>query len=113
MLNEILLIFLLLAGLFYWSHFHQIWEMALNSAKARCRLANVQMLDDYVAIKKSRLARDRFGNRQLRHTFGFEFTATGYDRYQGRIVFLGRQLESFYMEPHRIETTYSAARDSL
>jgi len=113
MLNEILLIFLLLAGLFYWSHLHQIWEMALSSAKARCRLAHVQMLDDYVAIKKVRLVRDRHGKRRLRHTFGFEFTATGYDRYHGQIVFLGRQLESFYMEPHRIDTASPAAIDRL
>jgi len=113
MLNEILIIFMLLAGLFYCSHLHQIWEMALNSAKARCRLAQVQMLDDYVAIKNIRLARDRHGNRRLRLTFGFEFTATGHDRYHGQIVYLGRQLESFDMEPHRIGPTPPSAIDSL
>lgn len=103
MLNEFLLIFLLLAGLIYWFRFHQVWETALSTTKARCRIADVQMLDDYVAINKIRLARDRYGNRRFRYTFGFEFTATGHDRYHGQIVFLGDQLESFYMEPHRFE----------
>ncbi len=103
MVNEILLIFLLFSGLFYWYTLHKTWEIALATTKARCRIANVQMLDGYVALEKIRLARDRYGQCQFRYTFEFEFTATGQDRYHGTVVFLGHRFESFYMEPHRLD----------
>lgn len=107
MLNEIMLIILLLAGIFSWFRWQQVNEIALNAAKTHCLAAEVQMLDDYVAAKSVRLARDKFGNWRLRRTFEFEFTATGNERYNGKITVLGRQVESVYMEPYRIETSFT------
>jgi hypothetical protein len=63
----------------------------------------VQMLDDYVALNGIRLKRDKLRKMQIQRSFLFEFSSTGYERYQGTVLMLGRQVESIYMEPYRIE----------
>jgi hypothetical protein len=63
----------------------------------------VQMLDDYVALNGIRLKRDKLRKMQIQRSFLFEFSSTGYERYQGTVLMLGRRVESIYMEPYRIE----------
>lgn len=103
MLNDIILITLLLAGFWYWYKFQQVKELALAATLNHCRAVDVQMLDDYIAVNGLRLIRDKSGKLQIQRTFMFEFSSTGAERYNGKIVMLGLRVESIYMEPYRIE----------
>jgi hypothetical protein len=103
MLDDIFLIVLLLVAYLYWSTAQQVKELALKATRAHCLDMEVQMLDEYVALDGIRLKRDEAGKVHVRRSFLFEFSSTGNERYNGRIVMLGRQVESIHMEPYRFE----------
>jgi hypothetical protein len=103
MLDDIFLIALLLVAYLYWSKAQQVKELALKATRAHCLNMDVQMLDEYVALDGIRLKRDEAGKVHVRRSFLFEFSSTGNERYNGRIVMLGRQVESIHMEPYRFE----------
>ncbi len=103
MLDDLILIVLLLGVSLYWISWQQAREIALNAVRAHCLNLEVQMLDEYVALNRTRLHRDSKGRMQLRRVFSFEFSSTGNERYNGVITLLGRRVESIHMEPYRIE----------
>jgi len=103
MSDPVILISLLLLASVYWFKSQHIREIALNATKAHCRAMEVQMLDDYVALKSLRLKKDKSGKTRLQTTFTFEFSSTGNERYQGRIAMLGHRVESIYLQPYRID----------
>jgi hypothetical protein len=101
MQTDIVLIALLLAAYLYWRRAQQIKETALAATRRQCRFCAVQMLDDYVALNRCALARDRNGSiRMLRH-FTFEFSATGEDRYQGVCIMQGTEVVAIEMPAYR------------
>lgn len=102
MSDPVILISLLLFGLLYWFKSQHIREIALNATKAHCLAMEVQMLDEYVALKNLCLKRDPRGTLRLQTTYTFEFSSTGNERYQGRIEMLGHRVKSIYMQPYRI-----------
>jgi hypothetical protein len=103
MLDDLILIALLLGAYLYWFIGQQAKEIALNAVRAHCSNAEVQMLDEYVALNGIRLKRDPAGKICLQRTFLFEFSSTGNDRCNGACTMLGRRVESIQMEPYRIE----------
>ena len=92
----------MLLGFGYWYHAQKVKELALAATIAHCRAMEVQMLDDYIAANGIKLKRDNNGKMQFQRTFYFEFSSTGDERYNGRIIMLGQRVESIYMEPYRI-----------
>ncbi|HEY7884022.1 MAG TPA: DUF3301 domain-containing protein, partial [Cellvibrionaceae bacterium] len=62
----------------------------------------VQMLDQSVYLRRLWIKRASDGRLCLWRSFYFEFTATGEDRYQGRVVMLGSRIEAVQLEPHRM-----------
>ena len=64
-------------------------ELAVAAARGTCRQAGVQLLDDTVAQKVLRLARDADSRMRLYREFGFEYTDTGDNRLPGRVYLLG------------------------
>ena len=105
MLTDIILIGTLCLAYGYWFNAQKAKEIALAAARAHCLAMDVQMLDDYVALNNIRLNRDNLGKIQLRRSFLFEFSSTGNERYNGTVLMQGRQVESIYMDPYRIEQT--------
>lgn len=103
MLDELILIILLLAAWLYWLDAQQVKEIALKAVKSHCLDMDVQMLDEYVALSRIRLARDQTGKIRWQRTFLFEFSSTGNERYNGVCIMLGRQVESIQMEPYRVD----------
>lgn len=103
MLDDIFLIILLLVAYLYWSNAQQVKEFALKATRAHCLCMEVQMLDEYVALSGIWLKRDAAGKVHVRRSFLFEFSSTGNERYNGRIVMLGCQVELIHMEPYRFE----------
>lgn len=87
----------------YWFNSQKAKEIALETAKGHCFASQVQMLDGYVALNGIWLKRDQSGKMQMQRSFHFEFSSTGFERYNGTVLMLGRRVESIYMEPYRIE----------
>lgn len=103
MFDDIFLITLLLVAYLYWSKAQQAKELALKATRSHCLDMEVQMLDEYVALDGIGLKRDEAGKVYVRRSFLFEFSSTGNERYNGRIVMQGCQVESIHMEPYRFE----------
>jgi hypothetical protein len=84
-----------------WLSIMRARESAVGHAKRICSAEDVQLLDFTVALEKLNFARDRLGRAALRRTYRFEFSDTGNNRREGRVVLVGNTIESSYMEPHR------------
>jgi hypothetical protein len=98
-----LLLLLLLAALgWFWFDSLSALEVARAAGKRVCNDADVQFLDDTVASTGVALVRDKSGRRLLRRTYRFEFSETGNSRLEGRLVVLGRRVESVTLEPYQI-----------
>lgn len=102
MIDDIIFLAFLLCAAAYWMSAQKVKEIALQATKDHCWAMEVQMLDAYIALSKLGLARNKAGKIQLRRTFAFEFSSTGYERYSGEIIMLGSEIQSIMMEPHRL-----------
>ena len=102
MINFFLICLILLIGYFF-SNALKAREIALYAAKNHCQRLEVQMLDDCVALTALWLKRDQ--NRQLQawRSYAFEFSATGLERYQGKITMLGSKILTIQLDPYREE----------
>ncbi|WP_262964821.1 DUF3301 domain-containing protein [Methylobacter psychrophilus] len=103
MLSDIILISFMCLAYGYWFNAQKAKEIALKIASGHCLSMEVQMLDGYVALNGIGLKRNKAGKIRLRRSFLFEFSSTGNERYNGTVLMLGRQVESIYMDPYRIE----------
>ncbi len=74
-------------------------EEALAQCRAACREHRLQLLDHTVECVSLRPARSAGGRLMLRRVYRFEFSDTGDNRREGRIVMLGAAKESLEMEP--------------
>jgi len=99
-LGDIALFALLAFAANHWWRARGFKSQALSLAWQRCRLLQVQLLDQSVVLKKMRLQRGESGSLQWRRTYDFEFSSTGSDRYKGTLVLAGARLLSIEMEPH-------------
>lgn len=99
---ELLLISLFIAGFIYWFNAQGVKEIAYRATRAYCQKMDLQMLDDYVALNAFWLKRDAQGRIHIWRAYQFEFTANGNDRYNGKIVMLGRRIEFIQTEPYRM-----------
>ncbi len=77
-------------------------EMALSAVLSHCRKLELQLLDDYVALEGYRLKRNSENRLQLWRCYVFEFSATGWERYHGKIAVIGGRVESIYLDPYRM-----------
>lgn len=98
---------LLIAALFFgvvllWWGAQGAKQLALAATRDYCEKMDVQLLDDVVALRGFWLKRDTRGNVRIWRSYNFEFTTTGHQRYQGRIILLGKQVEAIFLEPHRL-----------
>ena len=85
---------LLFLGLLAW-----LWHDSLKArdagvgeARAACAAEDLQLLDDTVAIRSLRFARDDAGRLRLQRVYGFEYSDTGDNRRRGSVVLLGHRV---------------------
>ncbi|ALY36155.1 hypothetical protein B8B80_10680 [Pseudomonas aeruginosa] len=102
-LGNLFVMLLLGAAAAWWWRAHGVRERALLLAKQHCAKQGVELLDENVARRRLRLARDHRGQWRLSREFGFEFTVSGEERYAGRIVMYGYHLGAIELAPHRFE----------
>lgn len=112
MLNEIILIGLICLAYVYWFNAKKTKEIALETVRNHCLAVQVQMQDGYVALNGICLKRDTAGKMQIWRSSQFEFSSSGFERYNRIVLMLGRQVESIHMEPYRIEQTCKCHDDN-
>ena len=91
-LFETLSIALLGALAWLWYDSLNAREAGMNEARAACAAEDLQLLDDTVAIRSLRLARDDAGRLRLQRVYGFEYSDTGDNRRQGSVTLLGHEV---------------------
>lgn len=93
--------FLLLAGaaVWFWLDSLKAREIAVAAARSACGEEGAQLLDDTVAARSLRPARDDAGRLRLRRVYGFEFSDTGDNRRQGSVAMLGHEIEWLQLRP--------------
>ena len=96
-------ILLLLAALvWFWIDSLRALDVARHAGKLACKKYDVQFLDDAVSGIALALVRDESGRLAIRRTYRFEFSETGDSRLEGRLIMLGKRVESVSMEPYQI-----------
>lgn len=101
-METLLLVGVLVAITWHWWDTMQCKEIAKLAGQKACNDAQVQFLDDTVALKKIWLRRAESGRLQICRIFFFEFASDGTYRYQGRIVLTGKQVREVEMDAYRI-----------
>ena len=90
---EILLLGLFGAAGWYWYAGMHAREQAIAVGRRACQDASLQFLDESVALRKVRFARNGDGQLQFQRDFHFEFSDTGNNRRPGVIRMLGERVE--------------------
>lgn len=87
----------LLAGLgalaWYWYAGMQVREQAIAVGRRSCAEAELQFLDDSVALSRTRFARNSSGQLVFQRDYRFEFSDTGNNRLPGVIRMQGERVE--------------------
>ncbi len=99
---DLLLILLLAALVGFWLDSLRTLETARKAGKRACQSAGVQFLDDTVSATALALGRNTQGQLAIRRTYRFEFSDTGDNRLEGRLILLGARVESVVMDPYRL-----------
>lgn len=97
---EAFALLLLAAGTFLWVDTLRARESALAAGRTACDRYGLMLLDDTVAVMKTRLARTAEGRLRIARTYAFEFSDTGNNRRRGAIELLGGQTEDIAFEPY-------------
>ena len=93
-----ILLAILAALAWFWFDSLRARELALRSGARACADINVQFLDQSVSVDQLRLGRDARGQLTFRRVFSFDFSDNGADRRRGKIVILGRYVQSITLE---------------
>ncbi len=89
---EFIILFILVAIIFYWIDTIRTKEIAVVHGKNACKDAGVTFLDQTVEIKKVRLKRNSRGAVAFYREYQFEFSSDGIRRVDAVIIMLGKQL---------------------
>jgi hypothetical protein len=81
-------------------HAHGLRERALSLVKQHCAKADIELLDENVALRRLALLPDARGRKRLARVYGFEFTVTGEQRHVGNIIMFGQQLGRIELAAH-------------
>lgn len=81
----------------FWSDSLRAREFALRECKTACDRADMQLLDQTVALANVGLTRDAEGRVRIRRRYRFEFSIDGGDRYPGQITLIAGRVESLWL----------------
>jgi hypothetical protein len=82
----------------FWADSLRAREQALRACAKACKQIDAQLLDQTVALRRIRIARNRNGRAVWLRTYRFEYTFDGAQRLRGSAVLRGRTLESLAMD---------------
>lgn len=95
---EFLLLLLFAAGGWAWWAGLEAREAAVKAARAACRMDELLLLDDTVALQSMWPVRDGDGRLRLRRVYGFEYSDTGNNRRKGAIAMVGSSVLSIHLD---------------
>jgi hypothetical protein len=98
--SELLFLALTAGGVWFWLDSLKTREIGVNAARRACQDEGLQFLDESVAGRSLRLARDDAGRLRLRRIYAFEYSDTGNDRRSGSVTMLGHDVEFLHVRPH-------------
>lgn len=112
--SEFIILFVLLAVIFYWIDTIFAKEIACKHGKDKCQELGVTFLDATVEITKTRLKRNAKGTIKFKRDYSFEFSSDGIRRYQGSISMLGKVLTDLNMSayPEAVTASLSSSATS-
>jgi hypothetical protein len=93
MFEPMLLLLLILAGAYAWQNALRARERARALCFDLCTQANVQLLDQTVALQRMRLIKGPHGLR-LRRDYRFDFSVDGRDRHRGTLSLVAGELQT-------------------
>jgi hypothetical protein len=102
-LRSIFLTALVFLGVTYWLRARDLKQLALIEATKYCKNLDLALLDESVALRGLKPARNSEGRLQLTRLYEFDFTSTGENRYQGEIILAGKKVLHIKLAPHRID----------
>jgi hypothetical protein len=94
MFESMLLLIVLLACAYVWQNALRARELARALCHDLCVRANVQLLDQTVALQRLRLMRGPPGPVVLRRDYRFDFSVDGRDRHRGTLSLLDGRVQS-------------------
>jgi Protein of unknown function (DUF3301) len=86
------------AGVWFWADSLRARERMTTTCARLCENMHLQFLDETVALARLRLTRTYHGALAWRRTYVFEFSESGSDRWKGRALLIGRQVESVQLD---------------
>jgi hypothetical protein len=92
---EIIVVVLLVALGAFWLTSLKVREAAVQAARVACDSEGLLLLDDTVAIRALKLARNDQGHLRIQRTYDFEYSDTGDNRRKGSVVLIGSQVVVF------------------
>jgi len=98
--TSLIYVMVLVAVGWFWLNSIRVLEIARHAAKQACIKADVQFLDDTVASTGINLVRNQSGRRVLQRTYRFEYSETGNNRIEGKVVMLGEMVELVTLHPY-------------
>lgn len=101
-LGDLLLLAAFLSLLAYWWKAQGVKQLAFHAVKKHCKEMDVQLLDEGVVLRGFWFKRDDEGQLKVWRSYLFEFSSTGNERYQGRVIMLGLKIEQIELAPHRL-----------
>jgi hypothetical protein len=101
-LFDIFILSLVCLCIYAWISAQRSREYALSVASKECKRLDLQLLDGNASLKGLKVQRNERGSLCLKRTYNFEFSATGEERYQGKVVLLGVSVQEIYLQPHKI-----------
>ena len=91
-MDTISFLILLGVGIWFWQDSSRSREIAVSHARRCCREMKYQLLDETVAVKTLKLGRNFLGNIAFHRRYDFEFSADGYNRFNGNLFLIGQKL---------------------
>lgn len=95
MLDSLILLLVLAAVVFFWQDALRANELARRMSQRICADAQVQLLDQTVALRRLGLSRNADGRLGLRRWYSFELSTDGQDRHRGNLRMAHGRLEDY------------------
>lgn len=84
----------------FWVDSTRAREAGVAAARTACEREDVQFLDDTVAFRSLRPARDDDGRLTLKRVYDFEYSSTGAERCRGAVMLQGREVVMIDVTSH-------------
>lgn len=89
MTSTLIALLMLAAGVFLWSAARDAAAVAERQARGLCQEHGLQLLDQTVALRSMKLARDGLGRLRWQRTYQYAYSSNGEDRSTGSIALIG------------------------